>query len=457
MKKLFSILLVAMLIVTSLVTVAFAADSATVSASNATAKPGDSVTISFNLSGAEFASYGMQISADPVLTLTGIKQGTASNGAFVGNVKNGVVGFGGTYNCPAGELFTATFKVSASAKPGKYPVTVKMDFVADEKQNDLNVSVVAGYVTIECVHNWGAWNTVTPATCSVQGKAERTCSICGEVESKTLPIVAHAWSDWKTVVPATCAKEGRAERVCSVGGEVQSKVLPKVAHSLGAWKTVVEPTCTSEGKAERSCSVCDYSETKVLPKVAHKWSDWKTVVPATCTSEGKAERTCSVGGEVETKVLPKVDHKWSDWKVVVEPTCTTAGKAERTCSACDAVESKPVPALEHNAEDGWKYDDDNHWHECANDCGHTFDLAEHELKWVITKNPTSTVAGLKHQECSICGYRGADVEIPADPSLDDVPGTGDITPTVIAIVIALLGILILVAYMIKRKFAQHQF
>lgn len=457
MKKLFSILLVAMLIVTSLATVAFAADSATVSASSVTAKPGDSVTISFTLSGSEFASYGMQITADPVLTLTGIKQGAASNGAFVGNYKNGIVGFGGTYNCPAGELFTATFKVSSSAKPGKYPVSVKMDFVSDEKQNDLNVSVVAGYVTIECSHSWSAWNTVVPSTCSVQGKAERTCSVCGEVQTKVLPVVAHSWSAWKTVVPATCTTEGKAERVCSVGGEVQTKILPVVAHSWSAWKTVVPATCTTEGKAERACSVCGKTESKALSTVAHAWSDWKTVVPATCTAEGKAERTCSVGGEVETKVLPKVAHEWSDWKVVAEPSCTMEGKSERTCSVCGKVESEVIPALNHSAKEDWSFDDDNHWHECSNGCGHTFDLGAHELEWVITKNPTSTDAGLKHQECPICGYRGADVEIPADPNLDDVPPTGDITPTVIAIVIALLGVLLLVAYMIKRKFAQRQF
>ena len=340
MKKLFSILLVAMLIVTSLATVAFAAGSATVSASSATAKAGDEVTISFTLSGSQFANYGMQVTADPVLTLIGISQGPASNGAFVGNSGNGVVGFGATYNCNGGVIFTATFKVSADAKPGTYPVSVNMDYVADANMDDLSVSVVAGYVTVVCDHAWGEWNTVEAASCTKEGKAERICSVCKEVETKVLPMLAHNWS---------------------------------------AWKTVVEPTCTAAGKAER---------------------------------------TCSVGGEVETKELAK---------------------------------------LGHEASDEWSHDDDYHWHACCNGCNEVFDKGEHVMEWVITKNPTHNTTGLKHLECKVCGYSLADEEIPEEPNLDPVPGTGDITPMVYSAVLVILSVVFVIAFLVKRMFTRHQF
>ena len=340
MKKLFSILLVAMLIVTSLATVAFAAESATVSASSATAKAGDEVTISFTLSGGQFACYEMKITADANLTLTGISQGPASNGAFVGNPNNGRVSFATVYNINGGVIFTATFKVSADAKPGTYPVSVNMDYVADENQDDLSVSVVAGYVTVVCDHTWGEWNTVEAASCTKEGKAERICSVCKEVE------------------------------------------------------------------------------TKVLPMLAHNWSAWKTVVEATCTTAGKAERTCSVGGEVETKELAK---------------------------------------LGHDASDDWSHDDDYHWHACCNGCNEVFDKGEHEMEWVITKNPTHNTTGLKHLECKVCGYRLADVEIPEEPNLDPVPGTGDITPMVYSAVLVILSVVFVIAFLVKRMFTRHQF
>ena len=160
MKKLISILLVAMLVVTCLATVAFAAGSAKLSASSVTAQAGDEVTITFALSGDEFTSYGMKITADANLKLTKITKGAASSGSFVGNVKNGVVTGAATYNTKAGVLFTATFKVADNAKPGKYPVSVNLDFIADEDGKDLNVTISGGYVTIVCEHTWGAWTEV---------------------------------------------------------------------------------------------------------------------------------------------------------------------------------------------------------------------------------------------------------------------------------------------------------
>ena len=151
------------------------------------------------------------------------------------------------------------------------------------------------------------------------------------------------------------------------------------------------------------------------------------------------------------------DHTWSEWNTVVAPTCTTEGKAERTCSLCGEVESKTLPVLGHEAAADWSYDDDNHWHDCCNACGEKFDLGAHNLEWVITKNPTNSTTGLKHQECTVCGYKLADVEIPADPNLDPVPGTGDITPMVHAAVLVILGVVFAVAFLFKRMFTRHQF
>ena len=60
MKRFISILLVAILIVTSLATVAFAAGSASVAGNTKTAKAGEEVTLTFTVSG-EFANYQLEI------------------------------------------------------------------------------------------------------------------------------------------------------------------------------------------------------------------------------------------------------------------------------------------------------------------------------------------------------------------------------------------------------------
>ena len=44
------------------------------------------------------------------------------------------------------------------------------------------------------------------------------------------------------------------------------------------------------------------------------------------------------------------------------------------------------------------------------------DTAAHSFKWVIDKEATATTRGSKHEECTVCGYKKAAVEIPATGS-----------------------------------------
>ena len=69
----------------------------------------------------------------------------------------------------------------------------------------------------------------------------------------------------------------------------------------------------------------------------------------------------------------------------------------------------------HSYGTAWKYDETNHWHECA--CGDTADKASHTFKWVTDKEATSAEKGSKHEECTVCGYKKAAVEIPAAGSV----------------------------------------
>lgn len=92
---------------------------------------------------------------------------------------------------------------------------------------------------------------------------------------------------------------------------------------------------------------------------------------------------------------------------------------------------------DHSYGTAWKYDGTNHWHECA--CGDKADNAAHTFKWVIDKEATATEKGAKHEECTVCGYKKAAVEIPATGSAgqpdnsgdNDSPKTGDSGRTVL--------------------------
>ena len=40
-------------------------------------------------------------------------------------------------------------------------------------------------------------------------------------------------------------------------------------------------------------------------------------------------------------------------------------------------------------------------------------MAAHSFRWIIDRAATATQKGSKHEECTVCGYRRAAVEIPA--------------------------------------------
>lgn len=78
-----------------------------------------------------------------------------------------------------------------------------------------------------------------------------------------------------------------------------------------------------------------------------------------------------------------------------------------------------VVRCDHEWSDEWSSDADSHWHECVNEnCPETDNsrkdgYSAHEFKWVTDKEATETESGWKHEECSVCGYQKAKVEIPA--------------------------------------------
>ena len=65
----------------------------------------------------------------------------------------------------------------------------------------------------------------------------------------------------------------------------------------------------------------------------------------------------------------------------------------------------------HKYGSEWKYDETNHWHECED--GEKADITAHNFKWIVDKKATTAEKGSKHEECTVCGYKKAAVDIPA--------------------------------------------
>ena len=115
----------------------------------------------------------------------------------------------------------------------------------------------------------------------------------------------------------------------------------------------------------------------------------------------------------------------------------------------------------HSYGSEWKYDPDNHWHECS--CGDKANKAVHDFKWVVDKEATATQKGSKHEECKVCGYKKSAVEIPATgtpsepgkPTGPDFPQTGDNSDMILWIALLYISGGVLTGVMVFDKRKRH--
>lgn len=231
MKKVISLLLVAMLVF-ALATTAFAANA------------GETVTFTFKTSGNPgFGSYNAVIEYDSsALKLVEIKEGalTSGKGTFLGNVDTAKVGYFGLNDVTGdGALFTAVFEVKDVAgnhTVSAYIVPGSSSSVSGEEA-DFTLTG-GGTVEVECDHAWSEWTETKAPTCAEKGEKTRTCSKCGETETKAIDALEHKWGKWEVTKEATCEAKGEKTRTCEVCGETETASIKKADHKYKNGKCV---------------------------------------------------------------------------------------------------------------------------------------------------------------------------------------------------------------------------
>ena len=293
----------------------------------------------------------------------------------------------------------------------------KKDEAAHDYGSD-NICDTCGYdKTVPHTHNL----TLVPAkapTCTEKGNtAYYTCDGCdkwfedatgaSEITDKTSVILAatgHSVSDWKS-------DNTDHWKECTVVGCGVIIEDSKAAHTAGEWIIDTPATATTSGSKHKECTVCGYTmATETIPATGggehtHSYgSEWKY-------DADNHWHECSCGDKAD-----KAAHDFK-WVVDKEATATQKGSKHKECTVCGyTMATETIPATgggEHTHSYGseWKYDADNHWHECS--CGDKADKAAHDFKWVVDKEATATQKGSKHEECKVCGYKKVTVEIPA--------------------------------------------
>ena len=276
-------------------------------------------------------------------------------------------------------------------------------------------------------HTAGEWIIDTPATATTDGSKYKECTVCGyTMATETIPATGggehtHSYgSEWKN-------DADNHWHECSCGDKKDT-----AAHTAGEWIIDTPATATTDGSKHKECTVCGYTMTiETIPATGggehtHSYgSEWKN-------DATNHWHECSCGDKADVAA-----HTASDWIIDTPATATTSGSKHKECTVCGyTMATETIPTTgggEHTHSYGseWKYDADNHWHECS--CGDNTDKAAHDFKWVVDKEATATQKGSKHEKCKVCGYKKDAVEIPATgtptepgkPTGPDSPQTGD--------------------------------
>ena len=160
---------------------------------------------------------------------------------------------------------------------------------------------------------------------------------------------------------------------------------------------------TSDGSDGTMWVLTDLTMTPVADGHTHKYgTEWKY-------DETNHWHECECGN--------KADITAHTFKQIIdkEATATEKGSKHEECTVCGykkaAVDIPKIDSHNHNYGTEWKYDETNHWHECED--GNKADITAHNFKWIVDKEATATEKGSKYEECTVCGYKKAAVDIPA--------------------------------------------
>ncbi len=166
----------------------------------------------------------------------------------------------------------------------------------------------------EHVHTYS--DEVVAATCTESGFTLHTCTTCGHKSSdRPTPATGHTWSEWKVTKKATQSATGKKERTCSVCNNKETQTIPKVtppAHTHSYSNKVVAPTCTKDGYTLHTCSCGKSYKTDAVPALGHLYGNWTTTQQATSSSTGEKECTCTRCGHTQTETIPKLEPEIAD-------------------------------------------------------------------------------------------------------------------------------------------------
>lgn len=217
-------------------------------------------------------------------------------------------------------------------------------------------------------------------------------------------------------------KAGRNGKTVTISGTPQSDVTITLPNATENGKVSVDPNSltfetTNEGYVDVSAKSLKIQNAGNVEVTNLSVVLTGTNAAAFTLDTNGMKTTLAPGTETIVSVKPNKDLGSGTYQAGLKITGDSG--VEKSVPIAFTVEERELPPTHtHSYGTDWKADSTNHWHECT--CGDKADIAAHQLTWIIDKEATADEKGSKHEECEVCGYKEAAVEIPATGS----PGSG---------------------------------
>lgn len=226
-------------------------------------------------------------------------------------------------------------------------------------------------------------NAVEPS-CETGGSYDRVtrCERCGDVLDSVhveSPPMGHDWGEWETVTPATCVNEGLEQIVCgNDSSHVLTRPISSTGHNWGEWTVVTPPTDTEMGVEQRVClNDPSHTQSRAIPNAGHVHNvGHMAAEQPSCIRTGNIEcYPCFEGNELELRyfildeqgadtviyegteyaateissadVFTPARHNWDDGVQTLAPTCTASGVMTYTCQSCGTQKQEPINPTNH--------------------------------------------------------------------------------------------------------------
>ena len=367
MKKIISLFVTMILMLSVCITVGAAGSSTLVGNSSATV--GSNIEFTVNVSGCgDATSIAVAVShSDDFELVSGewIKSGSLKT--FDVSNKKGALG-GLSSPDVNGNLFKLVLKAKTASANAQ---SVSVNVIAKNGSAEIMNVTPSKSVKIDCAtHTYGAYSEVNGS------EHKHTCTVCGHTEAAN-----HTWDSGTVTKQANCKEDGNKKYTCTACKAEKNETIAKTtAHTFGKWSQAKAPTCTEKGQESRTCSICGEVETRDSEALGHTFSNPTVTKQPTCTETGVESGKCTRCGAETTNVLKATGHNFGAWKNDKSATCTEGGIQKRICSKCGTEETRKTAPLGHDFENP-----------------------------TIVKEATISTTGLKEGKCKRCGETTSEV------------------------------------------------